>query len=173
MLMNTNIKRIVGGGYEVKEIKYMGSTIWKKPLDMIVTNIKNEEYFDKDGEYYRLKPDLCNENTYMYICFTQEDKAVYNAKECIDVNPEEASIAEMFNFFPYAKVDKLSVGRIRTRYILEGEELFNISYYKFKPLIADNAANTIILLNTKESMEGVKSEEYWVKIGHIYGSIKD
>ncbi len=28
MLINTNIKRIVGGGYEVKEIKYMDNTVW-------------------------------------------------------------------------------------------------------------------------------------------------
>jgi hypothetical protein len=30
MLINSDIKKILGGGYEVKEIKYMGNTVWKK-----------------------------------------------------------------------------------------------------------------------------------------------
>lgn len=33
MLMNNNIKRIVGGGYEVKEIKYIGNTVYKKVIE--------------------------------------------------------------------------------------------------------------------------------------------
>lgn len=30
MLINTNIKRIVGGGCEIKEIRYMNNVVWKK-----------------------------------------------------------------------------------------------------------------------------------------------
>ena len=33
MLIDTKIQKIIGGGYEVKEIKYMGNTIWKKELE--------------------------------------------------------------------------------------------------------------------------------------------
>ena len=30
MLINTNIKRIVGGGCEIKEVRYMDNVVWKK-----------------------------------------------------------------------------------------------------------------------------------------------
>lgn len=48
MLINTNIKRIVGGGCEIKEVRYMNNVVWKKrneyrfqisPQDEFIANI--------------------------------------------------------------------------------------------------------------------------------------
>ena len=48
MLINTNIQRIVGGGYEIKEVRYMNNVVWKKrnefrfqisPQDKSIANI--------------------------------------------------------------------------------------------------------------------------------------
>lgn len=49
MLINSDIKRIVGGGCEIKEVRYMDSVVWKK---------KNEYKFIID-------PDSYNANVYI------------------------------------------------------------------------------------------------------------
>lgn len=54
MLIGQNIKNILGGGYNVSEVKYMDRTVWKNST--ILTTFNDKEYFytDSDG-YYRCK----------------------------------------------------------------------------------------------------------------------
>lgn len=54
MLINKNIKNILGGGYNVSEVKYMDNTVWKNST--ILTTFDDTKYFYKDSNgYYRYK----------------------------------------------------------------------------------------------------------------------
>lgn len=54
MLIDKNIKNILGGGYNVSEVKYMDNTVWKNST--ILTTFDDTKYFYKDSNgYYRYK----------------------------------------------------------------------------------------------------------------------
>ena len=54
MLIDKNIKNILGGGYNVIEVKYMDKTVWSDGIKY--TTFDDTKYFYKDSNgYYRYK----------------------------------------------------------------------------------------------------------------------
>lgn len=50
MLINTNIKRIVGGGCEIKEVRYMDNVVWKKAIPYnFVYNLSFSNYVNSSN----------------------------------------------------------------------------------------------------------------------------
>lgn len=65
MLINTNIKRIVGGGCEIKEVRYMDNVVWsfKGP---IITSFDDSRYFEGVSNRMRLKREFYNGKASFY-----------------------------------------------------------------------------------------------------------
>lgn len=47
MLIDEKITKIIGGGFEIAEVKYMGKTIWTKSPPAIIVNVTDTSWFDK------------------------------------------------------------------------------------------------------------------------------
>lgn len=54
MLIGKNIKKIIGGGYNVREVKYMDNTVWSDGIKYTTFDDTNYFYKDSNG-YYRYK----------------------------------------------------------------------------------------------------------------------
>ena len=54
MLIGKNIKNIIGGGYNVSEVKYMDKTVWSDGIKFTTFDDKEYFYTDSNG-YYRCK----------------------------------------------------------------------------------------------------------------------
>lgn len=71
MLINSDVKRIVGGGCEIKEVRYKDSVVWKKKFELN-SNIEQMNYskcFIRDikGNYYYQSP--TNEDDRYWILY--------------------------------------------------------------------------------------------------------
>lgn len=47
MLIDEKITKIIGGGFEIAEVKYMGKTVWTKSPPAIIVNVTDTSWFDK------------------------------------------------------------------------------------------------------------------------------
>lgn len=157
MLINSDIKKILGGGYEVKEIKYMGNTVWKKPLEIIVTSIEDTKYFDKVGEYYHLKQEVCTLDTVMFI------SAKFDSASSYELNYEGYTISsENFIYNDEILVGKNLINNFPTVLEFEEGDSSFISEIGFKPLIDTKIIKTIVLAKnvTENNLQRVKEEVY-------------
>lgn len=78
MLINTNIKRIVGGR-EIKEVRYMGDVVWsfKGP---IITSFNDGRYFERVNNRMRLKREFYNgKASFYYPLHGGAKNVLYNA----------------------------------------------------------------------------------------------
>lgn len=155
----------MGGGYEVKEIKYMGSTIWKKPLVIIVTSIEDNKYFDKVGEYYCLKKDICALDTVMFICtgFDKDSCYLMKLSEYGELKSGDLKSDDSINIEKYTIMD-LPV------YDLDDEgNVIYMSDVGLKPLIDTKIVKTIVLVKnvTDNNQPRVREEVF-----KIYDKLK-
>lgn len=71
MLINTNIKRIVGGGREIKEVRYKDSVVWKKKFELSsnIEQMNNCKYFISDIHHNYFYQSPANEDDRYWVLY--------------------------------------------------------------------------------------------------------
>lgn len=143
----------------------MDSTIWKKPLEIIVTNIENNKYFDKVGEYYHLKQEVCALDTVMFICIVFSSTSSYEINAAGDINQSNILI-DSDNII---LVGKYAIIPIPTIMEFDEDDTHFISELGFKPLMDTKIIKTIVLAKnvTENNLQRVKEE-----VNKIYNELK-
>lgn len=145
MLIDKNIKNIIGGGYNVSEVKYMDKTVWKKDIEMIITNLDDAKYFyiNDDGCYQ-----LINKPEYqfmsVYVCEESENKSL------LTVYRDISGIRIGFSIPSYAKRKSRAYNHMPNKNYHDSD--YNSSYghvldYYIKILIPTPLSKTVILVN--------------------------
>lgn len=143
----------------------MGSTVWKKSLEMIVTSIEDNKYFDKVGEYYHLKHEVCALDTIMFTCVVFDKMSTYEVEF-----KGETSTSEYVATGNMIVVEKCMIDPLPTIMTLfERDNPIFISELGFKPLMDTKIIKTIVLAKnvTENNLKRAREEAY-----KIYNELK-
>lgn len=93
MLINSDIKRIVGG-CEIKEVRYMDSVVWsfKGP---IITNFDDSRYFEKVNNRMKLKKEFHKGK--VSFCYPLYDGSKYGLYNATSYNDQDITKVIAFN----------------------------------------------------------------------------
>lgn len=86
MLINTNIKRIVGGGCEIKEVRYMDNVVWSGgkniTIDYVLGNTRSIPTLKINREIFKTKSfyKMTGQNLEIWVETIERAEYVYDAK---------------------------------------------------------------------------------------------